>query len=397
MTDHLSEHRLTDAGERSPDSAALIELYGKYDPSGEIVLRYRKPAEESFLPIAKGHFKNVCRLTFRSGWLWAASGISVLIALPFLEALFVWLAKVPAHSVRHVLHGLRHHGHAALSQPVMPINSSADAGSAAPHVLHHFGHGGTIFSSGDTFFALFTAFLAGAALLIPLLIVARLLVSAIYTMAMVINLYLSYGKRCLREMQAPTHVSLSKASMKLMWVGGLFSQYGAMLAWQDILALDFAFAKEPLSTPRVIIKYKLPDGEALLPFSLSGFGTAQEAVLFMETANRYVSEDKTTKSFQEAFEQRQELAKLAQRDALEVILDQSDQREDTTLDELPGGDTAQSDAPSVHLSDRQVQDDRQHAKSLLESLSAVESDCADATIKLKEPAQKEPLLAEGNR
>jgi hypothetical protein len=165
------------------------------------------------------------------------------------------------------------------------------------------------------------SFLALMFVLLPGLFLTLALVALSYAAIMFANTFFLYGRQTAGALRAPTCLSVSKMSLKLMFVGRWFNQFGAIIPWRDVISLDFAAAeRNELCTGRLIIKYKFPDGEIDLPFSLAGFGTADEAGLFMDMANKYVPETAKTKAFVDAYAQREQTLRDSRRDLVAEML-----------------------------------------------------------------------------
>ena len=385
---------------RSSESAWMLQLYRKQDPPGEIVLDYNIPVNETFLPISEGRFLNISKLAFRSGWLRAVCAIGAISSFPLIEILTLNLVKTPHH-----LHEYPYHQVSASQTLTSALTQTQ--GALEPTVIHAPHHHSAFLSNPDVGISFLTGIFIGLMIIVPVVIVTKLILTLIYSMMMMANLYLAHGSKCVSLLRSPTNIALSKVSIKLMWSGKLFSQNGAMLAWSNVLSLDFAPDEELLSTPKILIKYKMPEGDLIFPFSLAGFDNAEEAILFMELADRYVPEEVKTSAFKHAYVERERLAHLAQKDVHEEIIASygSKNIEQQTVTEKQGcasvgEQTAEQKEPSAvqnaQLGEKDTErnnakSERDEAKALIETLSAVENEYAGSTVNL---AQKDTVCAE---
>ncbi len=387
---------------RSSESAWMLQLFRKQDPPGEIVLDYNIPVNESFLPISEGRFLNISKLAFRSGWLRAVCAIGAISSFPLFEILTLNLVKTPHHP-----HEYQYPYHPADASHTLTSALSQTQGALEPTVTHAPLNHSAFLSNPDVLISFLTGIFIGLMIIVPVVIVTKLTLTLLYAMMMMTNLYLAHGSKCVSLLRSPTNIALSKVSVKLMWSGKFFSQIGAMLAWSNVLSLDFAPAEELLSTPKILIKYKMPDGDLTFPFSLAGFENAEAAILFMELADRYVPEEVKTSTFKLAFEEREKLAHLAQKDVHEEIIasygrrnieQQSvrEKQECPSVSEQKAEQQESSVVQNAQVDERNTEQgnpesDRDEAKALIETLSAVGNEYVGSTVNL---AQKDTVCAE---
>jgi hypothetical protein len=196
-------------------------------------------------------------------------------------------------------------------------------------------------------------------------------VTLIYMILAFTNLFMLHGKEVAKHLQAPDRIALSKLSLKVSWNGRFFAQYGAMLAWHEIAALDFLPATDDLDTAKVAFKYKMPDGFAILPFALSSFSSQEEAAMFMEMANKYVKDEVKSAAFLEAYAQREAITKQSRVNPVDELLS------------LP---------PANPVPPEKQIETKAEAQAVLESLAKAQSECTTSTVyvgeKVKEKIRK---------
>jgi hypothetical protein len=253
------------------DASWVVQLYASCDPSGEIALPYNHPAGASFVPICEGYLGNVSQLVLRFGWLWAWSACLFGLSIPFAEGIMLNSLHLP------------------------------------PLVRHHGFLSGHQFTPWDVLSKMFL----GLCMFFLLLAAATYAIAAIYAVIMITNMWLQYGSAIWDKMRAPTHIVLSKECVKLTWAGRGFSQIGAMLAWQDMYEVDFVPSEDPLTSTKIVVKYKLADGEKLIPFALCGFATDADAALFMDMADKYIPDEMKSEEFKDALKNRDAVVKQA--------------------------------------------------------------------------------------
>src|SRR5205814_1159681 len=74
--------------------------------------------------------------------------------------------------------------------------------------------------------------MAGALLFAAVLMAIN---ACVYALLMIANIRRRFGASWKDHLAAPTNLSLSKVCLKIIWQGQWFSQYGAMIAWQDLI------------------------------------------------------------------------------------------------------------------------------------------------------------------
>jgi hypothetical protein len=118
-----------------------------------------------------------------------------------------------------------------------------------------------------------------------------------------LNFRLLYGPEWLHVMLGPTHVGLSRESMKLAWIGKFFSSYSVIVGWNEILSLDacrWSLTDGKLD-PKLRIKHKSLPGydtsETAFSLTLSGFRDADECRLFLTELDRNVPDDRKSDLF----------------------------------------------------------------------------------------------------
>ena len=396
MTEARNDRYDTKQAGSAADSAFMLQLYRKQDPPGEIVLDYNLPTNETFLPIAEGRFLNISKLALRSGWLRGVSGIGLVVAFPITELIMLQLVKTP--------HYVSYQTHQMIPQSFAHTFKHTQ-GALEPTLQQTFSYPCANPTPTDPVLTFLMSIGVGLLIVIPILIVSKLLLSLIYTTVMMANLYFAHGSKCVSLLRSPTNIALSKASIKLMWSGKFFSQNGAMLAWCNVLALDFAPAEDLLSTAKILIKYKMPEGDVIFPFSLAGFNNADETILFMEFAQRYVPDEVKTSAFQQAYEQREQLARLAQKDVHEEMIAayvsrNNIEQQTVSPSNQQSPDNHKSNVEPLNVQKSQVEvnadpedalvNERDEAKALIESLSAVENEYSS----IINVAQKDAVYAE---
>jgi hypothetical protein len=278
----------------------ILSLYEAHQPSGELVLPYLIPKGETFQPQFSERFLNVSKFFFRSQSLWLVSFWCVVY--PLLASTFILIGTAANYDSAH--HHHHHHHHHLLN-----------AASVQPHSADSLLLATTLGAfSGIFFFVL--GFLALLAIGL-----------AFYAVCASVNLRSRFGSVWIDRLAAPTEIALSKDSLKLFWSGKWFAQHGAVLSWRNVHALDYTLDESDTTVaPVVIVKYRLLDNwyrtkEEVLPFSLGGFASLEQAKFFLTFLNKHVSADVKTDSFKQAVDRMDDTLALVEQCSPEVLLE----------------------------------------------------------------------------
>jgi hypothetical protein len=112
------------------------------------------------------------------------------------------------------------------------------------------------------------------------------------------NAYLRWQKEAGAALRGPTHIALSPLSIKLLWKGAMFSSIGAMFGWTEITSVDLDLpVDDPLAAPSVVIRAQ--EGKIIhnIFVRLDGFSSDEERLVFLNSIDDHVAEDRKTKMF----------------------------------------------------------------------------------------------------
>src|ERR1700733_4683289 len=122
-----------------------------------------------------------------------------------------------------------------------------------------------------------------------------LLITSLTATLTYLNFRLFYGRNWLHVLLGPTHVGLSRESIKLHWIGKLVSTCSLIVGWNEVLSLDaYRWSlKDGALEPKIRIRHKHTGYEApesVFELSLSGFRDADECRTFLMELDRNVPE-----------------------------------------------------------------------------------------------------------